>query len=66
MCYFLPVHHLGMAFLAGSKAKIQQIDRRLYELLLKKIQSELAETATAGKGIEKDCIGNDKENCLNF
>ena len=23
MCYFLPVHHLGMAFLAGSKAKIQ-------------------------------------------
>ena len=26
MCYFLPVHHLGMAFLAGSKAKIQQID----------------------------------------
>ena len=25
MCYFLPVHHLGMAFLAGSKAKIQHI-----------------------------------------
>ena len=24
MCHFLPVHHLGMAFLAGSKAKIQQ------------------------------------------
>ena len=24
MCYFLPVHHLGMAFLAGSKVKIQQ------------------------------------------
>ena len=24
MCYLLPVHHLGMAFLAGSKAKIQQ------------------------------------------
>ena len=23
MCHFLPVHHLGMAFLAGSKAKIQ-------------------------------------------
>ena len=23
MCYLLPVHHLGMAFLAGSKAKIQ-------------------------------------------
>ena len=23
MCYFLPVHHLEMAFLAGSKAKIQ-------------------------------------------
>ena len=25
MCHLLPVHHLGMAFLAGSKAKIQQI-----------------------------------------
>ena len=25
MCHFLPVHHLGMAFLAGSKAKIQQV-----------------------------------------
>ena len=25
MCYFLPVHYLGMAFLAGSKVKIQQI-----------------------------------------
>ena len=24
MCHFLPVHHLGMAFLAGLKAKIQQ------------------------------------------
>ena len=24
MCRFLPVHHLGMAFLAGSKAEIQQ------------------------------------------
>ena len=24
MCHFLPVHHLGMAFLTGSKAKIQQ------------------------------------------
>ena len=23
MCHFLPVHHLGMAFLAGSNAKIQ-------------------------------------------
>ena len=23
MCHFLPVHHLGMAFLARSKAKIQ-------------------------------------------
>ena len=23
MCHFLPLHHLGMAFLAGSKAKIQ-------------------------------------------
>ena len=23
MCHFLPVHHLGMVFLAGSKAKIQ-------------------------------------------
>ena len=26
MCHFLPVHHLGMAFLAGSKAKIQHLD----------------------------------------
>ena len=25
MCHFLPVHHLGMAFLAGPKAKIQQV-----------------------------------------
>ena len=25
MCHFLSVHHLGMAFLAGSKAKIQQL-----------------------------------------
>ena len=24
MCHFLPVHHLGIAFLAGSKVKIQQ------------------------------------------
>ena len=24
MCHLLPVHHLGMAFLAGSKVKIQQ------------------------------------------
>ena len=26
MCHLLPVHHLGKAFLAGSKAKIQQND----------------------------------------
>ena len=26
MCHFLPVHHLGMAFLVGSKAKIQHND----------------------------------------
>ena len=26
MCHFLPVHHLGMAFLAGSKVKIQHSD----------------------------------------
>ena len=25
MCHFLPVHHLGMAFLAGSKVKIQHV-----------------------------------------
>ena len=42
------------------------IDLRPYELLLKKIESELVETATAGKRVEKDCIGNDKENCLNL
>ena len=29
MCHLLPVHHLGMAFLAGSQAKIQQMDGRL-------------------------------------
>ena len=27
MCHFLPVHHIGMAFLAGSKAKIQLINK---------------------------------------
>ena len=26
MCHLLPVHHLGMAFLAGSKVKIQRYD----------------------------------------
>ena len=26
MCHLLPVHHLGMAFLAGSKAEIQYYD----------------------------------------
>ena len=26
MCHYLPVHHLGMAFLAESKAKIQQMN----------------------------------------
>ena len=30
MCHFLPVHHLGMAFLAGPKAKIQQGDLKLW------------------------------------
>ena len=28
MCHLLPVHHLGMAFLAGSKAKTQQEELR--------------------------------------
>ena len=27
MCHLLPVHHLGMAFLAGSKVKIQQLNK---------------------------------------
>ena len=27
MCHFLPVHHLGMAFLSESKAKIQHYER---------------------------------------
>ena len=27
MCHFLSVHHLGMAFLAGSKAKIQHMQK---------------------------------------
>ena len=26
MCHFLPVHNFGMAYLAGSKVKIQQKD----------------------------------------
>ena len=30
MCHFLPVHHLGMAFLAGSKGKIQQLFHHNY------------------------------------
>ena len=29
MCHLLLVHHIGMAFLAGSKAKIQQKDHQL-------------------------------------
>ena len=32
MCHLLPVHHLGMAFLAGSKAKIQHISQAIYLL----------------------------------
>ena len=42
------------------------INLRPYELLLKKIGSVLAETATAGERVEKDCIRNGKENCLNL
>ena len=36
MCHLLPVHHLGMLFLAGSKAKIQQFDRvkLIYRVLI--------------------------------
>ena len=30
MCHFLPVHHLGMAFLAGSKVKIQHSHQKWY------------------------------------
>ena len=33
MCHFLPVHHLGMAFLAGSKAKIQHIEFLTYVII---------------------------------
>ena len=33
MCHFHPVHHLGMAFLAGSKAKIQHICNLFQSLL---------------------------------
>ena len=36
MCHFLPVHHLGMAFLAGSKAKIQHLNVEI----IKRIMSE--------------------------
>ena len=35
MCHFLPVHHLGMSFLTGSKAKIQQSAAAAHEALLK-------------------------------
>ena len=31
MCHLLPVHHIGMAFLAGSKAKIQHHDEVIRE-----------------------------------
>ena len=34
MCHFLPMHHLGMAFLAGSKAKIQQFHPWKYLVLI--------------------------------
>ena len=34
MCHLLPVHHLGMAFLAGSKAKIQQVALPVSETFL--------------------------------
>ena len=30
MCHLLPVHHFVMAFLAGSKAKIQQSNYKYY------------------------------------
>ena len=39
MCHFLPVHHLGMAFLARSKAKIQQNLKRETESLLIEVQN---------------------------
>ena len=36
MCHFLPVHHFGMAYLAGSKVNIQQVEsyQRLKKLYL--------------------------------
>ena len=33
MCHFLPVHHLGMAFLAGSKVNIQHTSSLRYKNL---------------------------------
>ena len=33
MCHLLPVHHLGMAFLAGSKVKIPHIDMLHHQLI---------------------------------
>ena len=35
MCHFLPVHHLGMSFLAGSKAKIQHKKPHLKRISIK-------------------------------
>ena len=36
MCHLLPVHHLGMAFLAGSKAKIQQFELAYFEVVVQR------------------------------
>ena len=30
MCHFLPVHHFGMAYLPGSKVKIQQLEIEMF------------------------------------
>ena len=43
MCHFLPVHHLGMAFLAGSKAKIQHIVVCLYQQIPGRVTMRLSE-----------------------
>ena len=32
MCHFLPVHHFGMACLAGSNVNMQQVDDNIYSL----------------------------------
>ena len=49
MCHFLPVHHLGMAFLAGSKAKIQH--STIYQKLEEKLDSYQKDRVPSWQGL---------------